>query len=64
MFKRKLINVKQLLQNVEIELLLMGHQFMPHISDAKSTSHGKNAQPHDHMYLESTFLPYQGYDHP
>ena len=41
----------------------MGHQFMPHISDAKSTNHGKNAQPHDHMYLESAFLPYRGHDH-
>ena len=29
---------------------------MPHISDAKSTSHSKNAQPHDHIYLESTFF--------
>ena len=33
-------------QNVETELLPMGHQFMPHISDAKPTSQGKNAQSH------------------
>ncbi len=26
---------------------------MPHISDAKLTSHGKNARPHDQIYLES-----------
>ena len=50
-------------QNAETELLPMGRQFMPHISDAKLTSHGKNARPLDHMYLESTFLPYRGHDH-
>ena len=49
--------------NAETKLLQMGHQFMPHISDAKSTSHGKNAQLHDLMYLESTFLPYRGHGH-
>ena len=38
----------------------MGHQFTPLRSDAKSTSHGKNAQRHDHTYLESTFLPRGG----
>ena len=32
---------------------------MPHISDAKLTSHGKNARPHDHMYLERTFFTIQ-----
>ena len=51
-------------QNVETELLPTGHQLMPHVSDAKLTSHGKNAPPHDPMYLESTFLPYRGYNHP
>ena len=47
--------------NTETELLPMGHHFMPHISDVKLT--GKNAQPNDQMYLESTFLPYRGHDH-
>ena len=53
----------QLPQNVESELLPIGHQIMPHRSDAKSTSHGKKAWPHDLMYLESTFLLYRGQDH-
>ena len=57
-------NSNQQPQNVETELLPMGHQFMPHISDAQSTSHGKSAPLHDHMYLESTFLPYRGHDQP
>ena len=30
-------------------------------SDAKSTSHGKNARPHDLMCLESTFFRTEGY---
>ena len=34
-------------QNVETKLLPMSHQFLPHIRNAKSTSHGKNAQPHN-----------------
>ena len=47
------LEIEPATQNVETELLPMGHQFMPN----KSTSHGKNAQLQDHMYLESTFLP-------
>ena len=38
-------------QNAETELIPMGRQFIPHINDPKLTNHGKNARPHDHMYI-------------
>ena len=43
-------------QNAETETLPLGHQFMPHKSDAKSTSHGKNARAHGLMCLQGTFF--------
>ena len=47
---------KQQPQNAETETPPLSHQSMPHISDAKTTSHRKNARPHDLMCLESTFF--------
>ena len=43
-------------QNAETETLPLGHQSMPHVSDAKSISDGKNVHSHDVMSLESTFF--------
>ena len=41
------------------------HAFVSRVSMSFSVdSHGKNAQPHDYMYVESKFLPYRGRDHP
>ena len=43
-------------QNAETEGLPQGHQSMTHISNAESTTYGKNARPRDLMCLESTFF--------
>ena len=50
-------------QNAEAETLQLGHWSMPHISDAKLTSHGENARPLNLMCLEGMFLPYRGHGH-
>ena len=42
-------------QYAEAETLLLGHRFMPHISDAELTSYGDNARPLDLMRLEGTY---------
>ena len=41
-------------QNAEAETLPVGHRFMPHITDAKLTSHGALHDHFDLMCLEGT----------
>ena len=42
-------------QNAEAEILPLGHQSVPDVSDTKSTSHGKNARPRDLCFENTCF---------